>query len=156
MQFGRSRRLIDWGHLALLVALAVLASWYLWDARSASLNINNLLLVQPTDLFVLGLILLIIPQCFRVRSSAEQNDLASEAKPSVVKTSAVALCLAAFVFLIEVIGFDTAMLLFVLGTMVICGERRPIPLLIYPLAVTLTLISGFKLLMPYPMTTLVL
>ncbi|HEV2559286.1 MAG TPA: tripartite tricarboxylate transporter TctB family protein [Microvirga sp.] len=155
MQFERSRRFIDWGHLALLIALAGLASWFLLDARAASLNINNLLLVQPTVLFVLGLILLIIPQCFRARSNADQID-APAAKPNVVKTSAVALCLAAFVFLIDTIGFDTAMLLFVLGTMIICGERRPLPLLIYPLAVTLTLISGFKLLMPYPMTTLVL
>jgi hypothetical protein len=86
---------------------------------------------------------------------AEQSDVPT-AKPNVFRTSAVALCLAAFVFLIDTIGFDTAMLLFVLGTMFICGERRPLPLLIYPLAVTLMLISGFKLLMPYPMTTLVL
>ncbi len=155
MQNGRSRPAIDWGHLALLAVIAGLATWYLLDARSVSLNINNLLLVQPTVLFVLGMALLILPQCFRPQVAVE-TETAEHSKTDTIKIAAVAVCLGAFIFLIETVGFDLAMFAFVLAAMIICGERRPVPLIVYPTAVTLTLVSGFKALMPYPMTTLVL
>jgi hypothetical protein len=40
--------------------------------------------------------------------------------------------------------------------MLVCGERRPIPLVIYPLAVALVAVYGFRALMPYPMVTTLL
>jgi hypothetical protein len=156
MRIGIGRLAVDWGHLALLAAIVGLTTWYLLDARSVSLSINNLLLVQPTALFVLGMALLTLPQCFRSRERAETQPSDETSMTDAVKVTAIVVALGAFVFLIDVIGFDASMVLFVLATMIVCGERHPLPLIVYPVAVTLLLVSGFKLMMPYPMTTLVL
>ena len=155
-----TRYTVAWGHLALLALIAAATAWYLVDARAASLNINNLLLVQPTALFVLGMVLLIVPQCFRSEDEVAGAD-ATEAGENrdandVAKITVLAVLLGAFVFLLEPLGFDLAMFLFVLAAMAVCGERRPLPLIVYPAAVTLILVSGFRFLMPYPMPTMIL
>jgi purine-cytosine permease-like protein len=74
----------------------------------------------------------------------------------LARVGVLGLALGAFVFLLPVIGFDVAIWLFALATMLICGERRPVPLLVYPVAVTLFAIYGFRALIPYPMATTVL
>jgi hypothetical protein len=61
-----------------------------------------------------------------------------------------------YVSLLSFIGFDVATWLFVLATMLICGERRWLPLVLYPLLVSLVLIGAFRVLLPYPMYTLVI
>jgi len=158
---------VDWGHLAFLTLIAAAVLWYLFDARSVSLKANNLLLVQPLAIFALGLYLLIIPQCFR-RIDAEEAapEPASEEPPpadalpteigALLRTGALAAALGLMVVSLNVVGFDIAIWLFCIAAMAICGERRPLPLLVFPLAVTLAMIYGFRALMPYPMITTIL
>ena len=56
---------VDWAHLVFVTLMAAAVLWYLLDARSVSLKVNNILLVQPLALFALLMYLLILPQCFR-------------------------------------------------------------------------------------------
>ena len=77
-------------------------------------------------------------------------------KVEVIKMLTFAALLGIFVFSLQVVGFDVAMFIFCLIGMAICGERRPLPLVIFPLIVTLVVIYGFRALMPYPMITTIL
>jgi hypothetical protein len=157
---------VDWGHLLFVTILAGAVLWYLLDARSVSLKVNNLLLVQPVAIFALLMYLLIIPQCFRradqqdVPDEPAQDDPLAPALPREARALAqigiVALALGALVFTLNVIGFDIAIWLFCVVVMLVCNERRPLPLILYPLAVTLILVYGFRALMPFPMVTTIL
>jgi len=60
------------------------------------------------------------------------------------------------VFLLDVIGFDISLWLFAIAVMLICGERRPLMLALFPLAIAVLVVGGFRAMLPYPMYTLVL
>ena len=168
---------VDWGHLIVLLLIASATGWYLFDARAVSTAANNLLLVQPLSIIALILVLVIIPQCFRVveehpdgaasvreakhaREDIEASELMQPKLPTeraeVIKMLTLGGLLGLFVFLLKPLGFDVAIFLFLGIGMVICGERRPLPLIVFPVAVTLVVVLGFKALMPYPMPTTIL
>lgn len=165
MHFRGHRYVVDWGHLAFITLLGGGVFFYLLDTRAVSLKINNILLVQPLSLFALVLYALIVPQCFR-RADAEPvpetllDDPLAPTLPkeriALIKIGLLGLSLGVFVFVLNTIGFDIAIWAFALATMLICGERRPVPLLVYPLAVSLVAVYGFRALMPYPMVTTIL
>lgn len=165
MRIGGHVYKVDWGHLLFVTLIAVAVLWYLLDTRSVSLRINNVLLVQPVAIFALLMYLLIIPQCFRRADSPEEVEKAADdplapALPrearALIKIGIVAAALGVLVFTLNVIGFDVAIWLFCVVVMLVCNERRPLPLIVYPLAVTLILVYGFRALMPYPMVTTVI
>ena len=157
---------VDWGHLLFVTLIAAVVIWYLLDARAVSLRMNNLLLVQPVAIFALIMYLLIVPQCFQradregVPEKPVEDDPLAPALPTetraLLQIGAVGLALGVLVFTLNVIGFDIAIWLFCVAVMVVCNERRPLPLIIFPLAVTLFLVYGFPALMPYPMITTIL
>lgn len=169
----RGRKLIiDWGHLILLMMIAGATTWYILDARSVSLRLNNLLLIQPLSIATLILCAFIVPQCFRFEDEVEAEkesrtsediDAAELMQPKlpterreVIKMLSFGALLGLFVFSLPLLGFDLAILLFCAAGMMICGERRPLPLVLFPAAITVLMIYGFKALMPYPMPTAVL
>ncbi|HTV30092.1 MAG TPA: tripartite tricarboxylate transporter TctB family protein [Xanthobacteraceae bacterium] len=167
MDGPKPRYAVDWGHLVFLAVIAVAVSWYLFDAMSVSLNIHNLLLVAPLAVLALGLCIIIVPQCFHRQTT---DAAATGEKPRATGTTglrpgdkknplligAVAVSLGLYVSLLNIIGFDIATCLVVLAVMLICGERRPIPLIVYPVIVALVLVAGFRALLPYPMYTIVI
>ena len=53
-------------------------------------------------------------------------------------------------------GFDIGILLFCAAVMWICGERRALLLIAYPVVVTLVVVLGFRAILPFPMPTLLL
>jgi hypothetical protein len=162
---GHSYR-VDWGHLLFIALLAGAVLWYLLDARAVSLKVNNLLLVQPVAIFALLMVALIIPQCFQRADRDTASDQPAEDDPlapalprearALIQIGIVALALGALVFTLNVIGFDIAIWLFCVVVMLVCNERRPLPLIVYPAALTLILVYGFRALMPYPMVTTIL
>lgn len=166
MRFRGHRYAVDWGHLVFVTGIAAAVIWYLLDTRAVSLRLNNLLLVQPLAIAALALYLMILPQCFRradaIPEAAEpaEEDPLAPALPTetraLIRIGILGAALGLFVFTLNVVGFDIAIWLFALATMAICGERRPIPLAVYPLAVTFTTVYGFRALMPYPMVTAIL
>ncbi len=163
----RSRFIVDWGHLAFLAVIAAAVLWYLVDAMSVSLNIHNLLLIAPLSALALCLCVVIATQCVHregVESKSRNESLPASGsstlqtadRRSLLLIGGVALSLGLYVSLLTVIGFDIATCLFVLAVMLICGERRPIPLIVYPILVAVVLISAFRALLPYPMYTVVI
>lgn len=167
MRIGRHRYTIDYGHLALVTLIAAAVLWYLLDTRSVSLSINNLLLVQPVAIFALAMYLFILPQCFHrvdapvvMAQPAKEPDPLAPPLPSersdIIRMSVLGASLGLLVFLIDVIGFDVGIFLFTAAAMAVCGERRPLHLVAFSLAVTLAGIYGFRALIPFPMFTMVL
>ncbi|MCS0494581.1 tripartite tricarboxylate transporter TctB family protein [Ancylobacter sp. MQZ15Z-1] len=166
MRIGRHTYVIEYGHLALITLIAGLVFWYLLDARSVSLSVNNLLLVEPVSLFTLALYAFIVPQCFHRVDEAEAAAIASDQDPlsptaapdysDLIKMGALSVALGLMVFLLETIGFDIAVFLFSAAAMVVCGERRPLRVLVFSLAVTAVAIYGFRAMIPYPMPTTLL
>lgn len=157
---------VDWAHLVFVTLMAAAVLWYLLDARAVSLRVNNLLLVEPLAIFALLMYLLVLPQCFR-RADAEAepkapavDDPLAPALPTesraLARVGVLGVALGLLVFSMDTLGFDISIWLFALATMLICGERRPIPLAVYPLAVAVVAVYGFRALMPYPMFTVVL
>jgi hypothetical protein len=123
------------------------------------------LLVEPLAVFALLMYVLVLPQCFR-RADTEPALEASADDPlapvlptetkALIRIGCLGLALGFFVFSMNTIGFDIAIWLFALATMFICGERRSIPLAVYPLVVALVAVYGFRALIPYPMVTTIL
>jgi hypothetical protein len=161
------RYTVDWGHLVFLAIIAAFVVCYFADAISVSTAVNNLLLVAPLSVLALILCVVVLPQCFRCEGRAEirrgggMTEIgASEIRSSDLKQlgliGGVALSLGAYVFLLDIIGFDIASWVFTLVLMVLCGERRPLPLLIYPFVVAGLLIGAFRAILPFPMYTAIL
>src|SRR6202041_2754113 len=166
MQTRSNNHKIDWGHLIFLLIIGGAILWYLLDAISVSTNIHNLLLVGPLSVAGLFLCLLIIPQCFKNDGAevkpkghgmvvAGAADLQTSDKRNLLLIGGVAVSLGAYVFLLNIIGFDIATWLFALSVMFICGERRPLRLIIYPILISVLLISAFRALLPYHMYTVI-
>jgi Tripartite tricarboxylate transporter TctB family len=163
MRIRGHRYVVDWGHLIFVTLIAAAVLWYLFDARSVSLSVNNLLLVEPIAIAALLMYLLILPQCVRRADAPPAQESPAPTDPLVstlpketralLRIGALGAALGAFVFLLDVIGFDLAIWAFALATMVVCGERRAIPLALYPIAVAVVAVYGFRALMPYPMVT---
>lgn len=165
MRVRSKEYVVDWPHLVFLALITGGIGWYLLEARSVSLATNNLLLVQPLSLLGLGLCLFILPQCFRsadqaVDDAREEEDPLQPSQPKetkeLLRIGVLGAALGAMIFSISYIGFDIGLWAFAVASMVLCGERRPIALLIYPLAVTIVTVYGFRALMPYPMETTIL
>ena len=154
---------VDWGHLGFLAVIAAAVIWYLADAVSVSTAVNNLLLVAPVGGFALLLCALVARQCVRTRgvaAHAGREDVIGVLRPAqgrdALRIAAVALALVLLVLVVTFVGFDLGILLFCGAVMWICGERRPLLLLAYPVAVTLAVVLGFRAILPFPMPTLLL
>jgi hypothetical protein len=81
MRIGGRNYRVDWGHLIVATTIAVLCLAYLLDARRTSLDIQNLLLVQPLALFALLMYLLILPQCFKPEVEVEEEPVPPPQQP---------------------------------------------------------------------------
>jgi hypothetical protein len=159
MRIGGTRYRIEWGHLLLLLFIAGTVTWYLFDARGRSLNINNLLLVQPTAILALILCAVVLRQCF-VPIVSDEDEVTPEARRedlrAVLKVAVMAGAFGLFAFSLETIGFDVAAWLFVAVGLYICGERRWLVLVLFPTLFTAALIYFFRALIPFPLPTSVL
>ena len=162
---GRYR--VDWGHLAFVAAIAAAVVWYLSDAMSVSMSVNNLLFIGPVGVFAVLLCCAIAPQCFhrvgevapqqrRAKDITGMQELTVNSRKEGLQIGLLAASLGALVFLLDVIGFDISLWLFAIAVMLLCGERRPLMLAVFPLALAVLVVVGFRAMLPYPMYTLVL
>jgi hypothetical protein len=155
---------VDWGHLIFATLIAVAVLWYLLNAAAVSVSVNNLLLVAPTAIFALLLYCCVLPQCFRPADEAPRHPelaaltagRAAADRQETVRVLSLGAVLGLFVFSLDQVGFDVAIWLFTLGGMFICGERKALPLLLYPLALAFLVVHGFRAMMPFPMPTAIL
>jgi len=165
MRIRNQQYVVDWLHLGFVLLVAVAVTLYLIHARHVSMSLNNLLLLQPLAFCALALCVVIVPQCFR-RANRPVEDVLLDDDPlapalpqggkELGQIAVLVVALGLMIFTMNIIGFDVAIWLFCVAAMAICGERRPVPLIVYPLAVTLAAVFGFRALMSYPMVTFIL
>ncbi|TCK19693.1 hypothetical protein EV667_4144 [Ancylobacter aquaticus] len=166
MRIRNQHYVVDWLHLGFILLMVVSITLYLLNARHVSTSLNNLLLLQPLAFCALALCALIVPQCFRRADRPADADVLLEDDPlapslpqggkELARVVVLGLALGLMIFSLNVVGFDVAISLFCIAAMAICGERRPVALIVYPLAVTLAAVYGFRALMSYPMVTFIL
>ncbi|MEH6354479.1 MAG: tripartite tricarboxylate transporter TctB family protein [Marinobacter sp.] len=154
--------LVEWGHLAVATLIAVTCLWYLQDARSASLRIANLILIQPGVIVAIILYLIVLPQCFHVfkeeepitpKTEEEATKESSMTPAEFLRVASLAAAFGVFVFSLERFGFDLAAWLFMAVGLFICGERRWPVLAFFPPAFALIVVYGYQQLIPYPIET---
>lgn len=153
--FGRRYR-VDWGHLVLVSLMMLISVAYLLDARSVSLSIQNLIMVQPTAMLVVGLYLFILPQCF-VAEEALQDGADGSALREILddapRVGSLAMALLLYGLFYESIGFDIASFLFIVAAAFICGERRPLVLLVFAVLGTVFIVYAARFLVATPVPT---
>lgn len=160
MKDRKTRRVVDWGHLALLLLICGVVTAYLLDARATSLRINNLLLVEPAAIIALILAAVVLPQCFRRKPEEGEAEIEAEGKAEAAapkdswrdlgKIAALASAFSAFALSLETVGFDVATFVFVALGIYICGERKLWLIAVYSAAFTAAIVYGYQLLVPYP------
>jgi hypothetical protein len=153
-----TRRVVDWGHLALLALICAVVVAYLLDTRATSLKINNLLLVEPTAIIALILAAMVLPQCFR-REGAEadgEGPVKRESWRELGKVAALSAAFGAFTLSLEALGFDAATFIFLALGVYICGERRLWVIALFSTVSTAAIVYSYQLLVPYPFPLLVM
>jgi len=162
MNHPKTRRKVDWGHLALLLLIVGVVVAYLLDARATSLKMQNLLLIQPAAIVALILAALVLPQCFRRQSEGEAEAADKDEAPrreswvDLGKVAALAAAFGVFAISLETVGFDVATFLFTALGIYICGERKLWVIGTFSAVFTVVIVYGYQLLVPYPFPLLVL
>ena len=156
MSDRKARRVVDWGHLALLSLICGVVVAYLLDARGTSLKINNLLLVEPAAIIALILAAIVLPQCFRREVADADAQAPKESWLQLGKVAALAAAFGAFALSLETVGFDIATFLFVALGLYICGERKLWVIGLFSAVFTAAVVYGYQLLVPYPFPLTVL
>jgi hypothetical protein len=151
---GSQRWRVAWGQLALVTTLAGFALAYLLDARAVSLSPNNLLLLQPTALFVLALWVVIALGC--VSRAPAERALSRQDWLGRARVVAMVAAFGLFIASLERIGYDVAIAAFVAAGLFIGGERHPAWLILFPVVFAGIVTLAFRALIPYPFPTSVL
>ena len=131
---GRYR--VDWGHLAFVAVIAAAVVWYLCDAMSVSMSVNNLLFIVPVGVFAVLLCCAIVPQCFhrvgqvapqqrRTKDITGMQELTVNSRKEALQIGLLAASLGALVFLLDVIGFDISLWLFAIAVMLHLRRTAP-------------------------------
>ncbi|MBA2777757.1 tripartite tricarboxylate transporter TctB family protein [Billgrantia kenyensis] len=143
----------DYGDLLVLMALAGFTLWYLMDAIRVSSAIQNLLLILPLSLLVLGIVLLEV--VLRLKQGTLLTRPGDEAEP-LHRTLPVVGLFAAYVISLETLGFDVATVLFIALFLLMKGERNWLLLIGFSLAFGFGTAFFFAYMLPYPMPMLLL
>ncbi|MGK7861427.1 tripartite tricarboxylate transporter TctB family protein [Falsiroseomonas sp. E2-1-a4] len=145
------RRRVSWAPLLLVTLLAGVTFAYLIEARGVSLSPQNLLLLQPTAWLVLFLWAVLAIGYLRTPAQLEEGP--AESWPDVGRVVAMVAAFGGFILALEPLGYDIAIWGFTLIALIIGGERNKIALAIFPLVFSLAIVTGFRLLVPYPFPT---
>lgn len=155
METKQTGRRADWGHILLILIIAVSSVLYLLDARATSLNMGNLALVQPTALIVVILGLIVLAQAFPVKTPEDDDpQIRSTKRHELLRVGLLSAAFAVFVLSLQTVGFDLATLLFIGVGLYLCGERRLWVILVFSLCFTGFVVFGYQQLVPesFPMT----
>ncbi len=144
---------IDWGHLLVLVVVLGWATWYFFDTRGVSKDIQNLLVLTPVFLLTMGLGLIAMFQSLFSERLPEKLQPEKLTKTEFGKIVALTGSFLIFVGALPVLGFDGAGALYIALSMRLFGEKRPIVLITFPIVSMLILTLLFKALVPYDIPT---
>jgi len=136
--------------VALPLAIATFVAWFAADAARASFTLENLVMVAPA-----AALAFITCTILAVRAWHGPEPDAAEPAPLGPVLAMLAL-LAGLVLLMEEVGFDVGVLLFLISATWLLGERRPLVLVGYALPFTVFAVLGLQAILPFPLETLVL
>lgn len=165
MRLGPWKIEVEYGHLALIAVIAGVTGFYLADTLQVSRHTNNIILVVPLSLLLLGLCLLVITQCIRLHKVRTPKPAAKpEDEPDGLEQEQSSMdLLRAFLLLVGVgvlvmiyplIGLDVATLLFMMFALLLLGVRGWLFVPIYAASFTWVVVGGASWLLPYPLPTL--
>lgn len=148
-----------WGPLALAALMTGWSLWYFADAYLASARIQNLIFIAPavtivTILFAVVLITALLRRSDKVQEKDEQVVKATAQR--LTMPIAVMILLLLYVVSLPRIGFDLATFLFIAGTLLAQGERRPLFIIIYSAIFSLLVVWAFKAMLTLDMPTLLI
>jgi len=147
---------LRWGPLALATLITCWSVWYFWDAYTASSRIQNLIFIAPLVATMLVLFAIeLFTTLFRPSASVEEDDpvvAASTARP-IAAPAAVMAMLVLYAATLDRVGFDLATFLFVAGSLLAQGERRPLVVLVFPAVFALLVVWMFKSMLTLNMPT---
>lgn len=150
---------VNWGYLLFILAIVLGCLMYLADAIQSSSSIQNLILVVPAVLLVLILSVFQIFESITIKESKESTDTQAECDKSGASVGFILTffaIFAAYLAGIYYIGFDIPTLAFMLVSIILHGERRWLYLIAYPALFTYMIVSGMKLLLSFPVPTVIL
>jgi len=150
-------RQIPYAQLGLPVLFLVVTCWYLIDSYKASATTENLLLILPAGIVVLGLSLWILTTTLRASAKAEPEEVIEVTEKKEEKEVSVIgamIILAGYILTMDWIGFDAATFLFIGSLMFLQGERRIAWLGGFSLIFAFLVSLFFEYMIPYPMPML--
>jgi len=140
----------QWLDIAVLVMLALFASWYLYDSYTASAHIMNLILVLP-------LACLIIALCaFELVHQITKPQTPPDDLESISSVAPVMALFAAYVLTLKWLGFDVGTFLFIAIFLWVHDEKRIPWVLAYSIVFASITALFFSKMLPYPMPMLLL
>lgn len=159
LRLAGRRLVVDTPHVAFVSAIVGFCAWYLFDARGASTNVQNLLLIEPTAILVFVLYAFILRDVVTIERPAgslsamptEREPLTPRFRRRIFGAMAV---LGLYVLAMAEIGFDVATFLYVLATLFLLGERRVAVLFLVPLLFCAIAIYAFGTLLSLPVPLL--
>jgi putative tricarboxylic transport membrane protein len=140
--------------LMVLIALALLTGWYLYDAYSASTHVMNLILIVPLSSAIFVLCSIEFVAQLRAPASPASGELPEE--PPLMSMVPVILLFIAYVLSLDFLGFDVGTMLFIAGFLLLQGERSIKWIAGYSLSFSLLTALFFSTMLPYPMPMLLL
>lgn len=150
---------MDWGHVAVVLGIALGIALYLANAMQASSRVGNLVLILPAS--VLGLILCVIILASIVRDAVhavKSGEPAPEAEPLYERMRPILMLalFALYILLLPVLGMDLGSVIFIALALIANGERRPVFIAVYSVLFAVVVTLLFKWILPYPLQTLFL
>lgn len=139
-----------WSDAIFLGAVVSWSGWYLQNAWRASPTVENMLLIGPVAILIFALAAVILWQILRPSRTAPARQ---PERPSLRVIGSMGL-LGLYVLAMNRIGFDLATFLYVAGSLVLLGERRPFVVLLLPLGFALAVTWGLTRLASMPIPTL--
>jgi hypothetical protein len=159
MVIAGRRITFDLPHALLVTAIAGWCLWYFLDACTASVNIQNLVLIQPLAILVAILWIVILRETIHVELAAQAPGPPPAHRerldgPNALKVFGSMALLGLYVAAMSAIGLDVATFVYVLASLFLLGERRLAVLLAVPAVFTAITVLAFDRLLATPLPLL--
>lgn len=158
MRRGNYRARPDWGHLAFVTAMFGICIAYFFDVISTSTNAQNLLLPLPATFLAAIFYLVVVIREFRPATDVQQDAPPAERRPawSWLRTPVLMALVGIYLLAITWTGFDVSTFCFIAACLAVQGECRIAAVLAYSAVFTTIVVLGMRMLLPFPLPTLIL
>ena len=146
---------VDLPHLLVLLGIVAFCAWYLQDARDASTDTQNLLLIEPAAILGFIFAALILKDIVTISAAPAVLPPRQPLPPSTIaKVLGSMAMLGGYVAVIPYLGFDAATAAYVCGSLLVLGERRIVLLVVAPVLFAIVTTQLFKQVVPLPLPLL--